>query len=343
MFKTILLILAMAAPLKLHKAPEPEMRVLESEQRDGYVCQKVEYSTSKTERVSSYLLIPDGVSPRDKRPALVLLHDHGARFDIAKEKLVKPLRSAPENIQRSSQQWIDDNFDGVYFGDRLAQMGYVVIVPEQLYFGDRSTALCQKWSRMQFCGEEGGDIATIKNEIYEGQRIVYDSLSRKGVIWAEQTLGEDAQAARVLKSLPYVDPGRIGCFGWSLGAHRSWLLAAFCKDIKTGVALCWMTLKETCSNPFHASDFSMYIPAFRDKYEFYDIARWLAPKPYLFLAGSQDKLFPTWAVDKCYEQMQQTYKSKRAAGVLKTEYFEGPHHCGLDVQKRIIDYFEEEL
>ena len=317
----------------------PEMTVLETEMRDGYSCSLVEYNVSAEERVRSYLLVPDGASEDRPCPGLVLLHDHGARFDIGKEKLVRPLPSAPENIRLSSAQWIKDNFDGAYFADSLAARGYAVIVPDMLYWGSRSSVLCRRWSRMKFCGEPG-DIDSVKTLVYEGQRTVYDSLARKGVNWALQTLEEDAAAVRLLGSLGIVDKDRLGCFGWSMGAHRAWLLAAFCPEIRTGVALCWMTLKETCPPPYKASDYSMLIPELREKYDFPDIARLLAPKPFFFLNGSQDKLFPVWAVERSFRRMQEIYESAGAAGKLRTEFFDGPHHCGREVQMMITDYLD---
>jgi len=341
MVKFLMLLLA-AAPLHTGRNVPPRMTVLESEQREGYVCQLVEYNVSRGERVQSYLLIPDGAGPEDRRPGLVLLHDHGARFDIGKEKLVRPLPSAPEYIKKSSKQWVDDGFDGVWFADRLAREGYVVVVPDALYWGSRSTPLCQQWSRMKFAGE-AGDINAVKTAVYEGQRTVYDSLARKGVIWAEQTLHEDAAAARLLSSLPCVQKRRIGCFGWSMGAHRAWLLAAFCKQVRTGVALCWMTLMETQSQPYKASDYSMLIPQMREKYDFPDIARWLAPKPFFFLNGRQDKLFPVPAVETAFSRMQEIYREKGAGGRLRTEFFDGPHHCGLAEQQTILRYLDEQL
>lgn len=316
-------------------------KVLEEEQRDGYSCSLIEYRTPAGEMVQSYLLVPDGASPRDRRAGLVLLHDHGARFDIGKEKLVRPLPSAPENIRLSAAQWTE-NFDGVWFGDKLASLGYVVIVPEQLYWGSRSTELCQKWSRMEFCGEEG-DRKAVKNAVYEGQREVYDSLARKGVNWAMRTMEEDAAAAELLAGMDFVDAGRIGAFGWSMGAHRCWMLAAFCPVVRTGVALCWMTLKETQAQPYKASDYSMYVPEYRDRLDFPEIAGWLAPKPFFFYNGVQDKLFPKWSVDAAFARMQEIYADAGAEGMLTTEFFDGPHHCGLEVQDRIIDYFENTL
>ena len=342
MLRLLVLILLAAGPLQAGRSVRPAMRVLESEQRDGYTCQLVEYNVSKEERVQSYLLIPDGASRRHRRPALVLLHDHGARFDIGKEKLARPLPSAPDYIKASAQQWVEDGFDGVYFADKLAAAGYVVIVPDALYWGSRSTALCQQWSRMKF-GDERGNIDSVKTLVYEGQRACYDSLARQGVVWAEQTLHEDAAAARLLRRLPCVKKRRIGCFGWSMGAHRAWLLAAFCKQVRTGVALCWMTLMETQVQPYKASDYSMLIPKMRERYDFPDIARWLAPKPFFFLNGRQDKLFPVDAVQTAFDRMQAIYAEKHAGGRLRTEFFDGPHHCGLAEQQAILDFLGTRL
>lgn len=336
-------VLAVAcAPLHTGNGVKPEMTVIQSEERDGYVCQLVEYNVDKGERVRSFLLVPGGAGPKDRRPGLVLLHDHGARFDIGKEKLVKPMADAPEYIKASSLEWVGSGFDGVYFGDTLAKQGFVVIVPDMHYWGGRSTALCQQWSRVRFGGEEG-DLKTLKNDVYEGQRAVYDSLAAKGVIWAEKTMQEDAVAAAVLKGLDCVEKSKIGAFGWSMGAHRTWLLTAFCKDVKAGVALCWMTLKETCANPPSASDYSMMIPALRDKYDFPDIAQWLAPKPFFFLNGDEDKLFPVPQSQEAFDIMQDIYEDKGADGKLRTEFFHGPHHCGPAEQQKITEFFRKEF
>lgn len=101
MFLCLILLLA-ALPLNLWPSVEPRMTVLEEECREGYTCKLVEYNAVGQERVQSYLLVPDGACAEKPRPGLVLLHDHGARFDIGKEKLVRPLASAPQHIQASA-------------------------------------------------------------------------------------------------------------------------------------------------------------------------------------------------------------------------------------------------
>ncbi len=309
-----------------------------TERRDGYTCSLVSY-TAGGDRVQAYLLEPSGKGPH---PAVVLLHDHGARFDIGKEKLVRPLAGAPAHIKASSEQWIRDNFDGEALGERFAREGYVVIVPDMLYWGSRSTGACQRWSRAVYGSEPLGkeELRALKTEVYEGQRAVYDSLAAGGIVWALKTLDEDCAAASLLAGLPSVDPSRIGAFGWSMGAHRCWLLTARSADVGAGCALSWMTLKSLQKQPYPASEYSMLIPQLREKHDFPDIASFLRPKPFLFLSGTADKLFPAAAVDSCYRRMHELYGD---APGLTTEFFDGPHHCGTAVQDRILSWFRENL
>ncbi|MBQ6199385.1 MAG: dienelactone hydrolase family protein [Bacteroidales bacterium] len=308
------------APLKLWPEVDPRMSVTLVEQRDGYTCSLIEYNAVGEERLQAYLLVPDGASAQNPCPGLVLLHDHGARFDIGKEKLVRPVESAPEAVKSSALQWVDKNMDGVFFADRLASEGFVVIVPDVLYWGARNVP---------------------QKDVYEGQRAVYDSLLRRNVIWAEQTLNEDAAAARLISRMPYV--AKVGCAGWSMGAHRAWLLAAFCKEIESGAAVSWMTLKETQPSEYKASDYSMLIPDLREKYDFPDIARWICPKPFLFLSGTTDRLFPYESTSRAFQRMQDIYKESRHEGKLRTEFFEGGHHLGIPVQDTVSSFLSGTL
>ena len=59
------------------RSVKPHMKVVQSEQREGYECRYVEFDVEKGERISAYLLVPDGASRRSRKPAVVMLHDHG--------------------------------------------------------------------------------------------------------------------------------------------------------------------------------------------------------------------------------------------------------------------------
>ncbi len=364
------------------KSVKPRMKVLDKEKREGYECRLVEFYIEKGERAKAYLLVPDKASWLEKRPAVLMLHDHGARFDIGKEKLVRPIASpktvgGSDYVRASSRQWIDVNFDGVYLADSLAALGYVVLVSDALYWGDRSSADAQLWSRMNFDESYvfpqrdttvmSPDMVVVdrdaervrkrvikrqKTIVYEGQRDVYDSLYAGGVIWAEKTLREDVAAARLLARLPYVDKKNIGAFGFSMGAHRCWMLSAFCDEVKCGVALSWMTFLDGYDGN-NASDLSMRVQPMREQMDFGDIGRWLAPKPMLFLNGAADRLFPADKVQTAFEKLQRHYSDYNSSqGLpaveppfepLQTVFFGGGHHCGKDVQETIVDFFRINL
>ena len=69
MMKLLFLLLA-AGPLQVGRSVAPRMTVLETEQREGYVCQLVEYNVTRDERVRSYLLVPSGASRTSSSPSV---------------------------------------------------------------------------------------------------------------------------------------------------------------------------------------------------------------------------------------------------------------------------------
>lgn len=351
----------------------PRMKTLAKEQRDGYECRYIEFSTEQEERIKAYLLVPDKASWAEKCPAVVMLHDHGARFDIGKEKLVMPVATMlpdgeDDHIMKSSRQWIDKNFDGVFLADSLASLGYVVLVADALYWGERSPEDAQRWSELNYGDPASGEYAglsskerkalikELKNKVYDGQKVLYDSLHDSGVIWAEKMLRDDIASVRLLRRLPYVDKRNVGAFGFSMGAHRCWMLAAFCDEVKCGVALSWMTSLDR-EERMKPSDYSMAVMPMRENLDFGDIGIFLAPKPMLFLNGIEDHLFPKDKVDIAFRKLQKHYsvynethsgkpsaaRTEPAFEPLQTVFFSGGHHCGKDVQASIVRFLDENL
>lgn len=306
--------------------------VLAEEQRDGYSCQKIEYTLPESDPIRAYLLIPDAARQGEQCPAVLCLHEHAGLFYAGKEKLVRSMEGEDEDVRRSADKWVGEAYDGVYFGDRLASLGYVVIAPDMYYWGER-------------CPDRKKGLKEDKLKLVEGQKAVYDSLlaQPRSENWAEKTLGEDLYAAQLLASLNFVDKSRIGVFGFSMGAHRAWMLAAREPKVKTGVFLCWMMLKSYCVTPPKQAYYPIMIPELREKYDFPDVALALRSRPFLFINATRDEFFPCEAAGKAFAIMQDYYKEAGAQGRLATEFFEGPHNCPLPVQERIIDYLANNL
>ena len=314
---------------------------LASEERDGYSVHLVSIG-----EIPAYLLVPAGADAEHPGPAILMLHDHGARFDIGKEKLVHPLADSPDYIKKSAGQWVDKNFEGVFLGDSLCSLGYVVLVPDALYWGGRSCEEAQRWARLTFL--EGAEtdlqhrsdtIRALKDRVYEGQREVYaQCVESRGKEWAEVILEDDLAALDWLSALPFVDPDRIASFGFSMGAHRSWFLAANTDRLRCAVAQNWMT-SLAAADTTSASSLSMSVKRLRGRMDIPEIAAQASPTPMLLIAGERDHLFPRDTVARCFALMQGMYEKD----MLRTEFFDGEHECPKRVQAVVAAYLDEML
>ena len=192
-----------------------EAKVLYEEQRDGYKARKLEIRLSRYYTVPAYLLIPDGKGPF---PAVNVLHDHGAHLFIGKEKVIRPLACEDSVVINDAEAWVS-NYEGQYFGDYLARHGFVVFATDAPMWGER--------------GQKEGPRRD-KYDMIAGNMMMY------GIDLSAYMTYDDIRATDFLASLPEVDPQRIGCTGWSMGAYRTWMLSALSDRIKAGAAVCWM-------------------------------------------------------------------------------------------------------
>ncbi|TQE33691.1 hydrolase [Streptomyces ipomoeae] len=261
---------------------------------DGFTRELVTFSLTRYGRVRAALLTPHGDGPF---PAVLLLHDHGAKFDIGKEKLVRPWYD--DTRLASAQAWADRYFSGRFVGDELARRGYVVLVVDALGWGDR------------------GPVA------YDQQQALAGNLFNLGSSLAGLMAREDVRAAGFLAGLDRVDRHRVAAVGFSMGAFRAWQTAALSDDIAAAASVCWMTgLKEVMvpgNNILRGqSSYYMLHPGLARYLDFPDVASIGAPKPMFFLHGGQDPLFPTEGVRVAYEKLRAVWRSCHAGERLHT-------------------------
>ena len=309
--------------------------------RDGYTVEYVEIYGNP-----AYLLIPDGVDAAHPAPAVLMLHELDDRFDIGKEKLVRPVKAASDNMLPSSREWVDKYYDGVYFADELCSRGYVVLVADAAYWGNRSSEDAQRWSSLTFLKDSEKELThredTIKalaDKVYEGQREIRSLFrTNMGSEWSDAMLDDDIMTLSWLVRMDIVDSSRIGCFGFSTGAYRAWLLAANTDLLACAVAQSGMT---TVASVDTDSPSASLLPVryLRSGMDFPDIAAQASPTPMLMLAGENDPFIPRDTVARCFGIMQEKYEKD----MLRTEFFDGEHVCSKDVQARIMAYLDEML
>ncbi|WP_328497134.1 dienelactone hydrolase family protein [Streptomyces sp. NBC_00414] len=261
---------------------------------DGYTRESVTLSLTRYERVRGSLLTPHGTGPF---PAVLLLHDHGAKFDIGKEKLVRPWDD--DTRLASAQAWADRYFSGRFVGDELARRGYVVLALDALGWGDRGPVT------------------------YEQQQALASNFLNLGSSLAGLMAREDVRAAGFLAGLDRVDRRRVAAVGFSMGAFRAWQTAGLSDHIAAAASVCWMTgLKEVMvpgNNILRGqSSYYMLHPGLARHLDFPDVASIAAPRPMLFFHGGQDSLFPAEGVRVAYEKLRAVWRARHAEEHLHT-------------------------
>ncbi len=294
--------------------------VIAEEDRGSYVARKVVLNISADSRVLGYLLVPKGEGPF---PGALLLHDHGAKFDIGKEKVVRPFGESAERMV-SSRKWIERSYGGRYIGDELARRGYLCFVTDALNWGDR--------------GGAG----------YDGQAQLNTNLMHMGMSLAGIIAHEDLRASGFLADQPAVDRSRIVAVGLSMGSFRTWQVAALSDHITAGMAICWMTtvaaqMAPGINSTKSVSAATMIHPGLFWHLDYPDIASIACPKPMLFYNGLQDGLFAIPSVNAAYGKMRAVWRSQGAEDRLETRLWDVPHQFNRAMQEEAFAWLDRQF
>jgi dienelactone hydrolase len=305
-------------------APPPDApfapQIVAEQDRGSYVARKVVFNLTGDSRVLALMLVPKSPRPH---PAVLLLHDHGAKFDIGKEKVIKPWGEPPEKIE-SAQKWVAECYGGRFLGDELARRGYVCLAIDLLNWADRG----------------GGG--------YENQQAIAANFLQMGASWAGLIAYEDLRAAEFLATRPEVDAKRIAAMGLSLGGFRTWQVAALSDHIAAGVSVCWMSTRKGLMVPKQnqtvgQSAFSMTHPGLAAYLDYPDVASVACPKPMMFLCGNRDHLFPVASIEEAFAKMRKVWASRQSATALDSRLYDAPHEFNLTMQQDAFEWLDRWL
>lgn len=314
--------LAAVRPLVLPYEPaaafEPE--VIDEIDRGDHIARRVAFNVTDDSRVAAILLVPKS---EGQHPAALMLHDHGARFDIGKEKWIAPWYD--EARLASANEWAEKYFSGRFPGEELVRRGYVVLATDALGWGDR----------------EGNG--------YEAQQALASNFANLGSSLAGLMALEDVRAAEFLSSLPETDPDRIAAVGFSMGAFRAWQVAALSEHVDAAIANCWMGTYKGLMVPGNnqlrgQSAWYMSHPGLPNLLDYPDVASLAAPKPMLVYGGSEDPLFPAASVSEAFSRMASVWEAHGATDALETRVWDGKGHTfTADMQDAAFDWLDSQL
>jgi len=305
-------------------APPPAVNfapvVLAEEDRGTHIARKVVLNLTGDSRVLVLMTLPKGTGPF---PAVLLLHDHGARFDIGKEKMIEPFAGDPKHA--SAREWADQGYGGRFVGDELARRGYVCLATDALNWGDRG----------------GGG--------YEGQQAIASNLFNLGSSFAGLIAWEDLRAAEFLATRPEVDPRRVAALGWSMGGFRATQVAALSDHIAAAISICWMATLDGLTQPGNnltrgQSAYTMTHPGLARWLDYPDRAAIACPKPMLFFAGGQDELFPVVSVEAAYAKMRAVWAAQGAGDHFTAKIWPDlPHIFNVAMQDEAFAWLQRQM
>ena len=294
--------------------------VISEQDRGSYFARKIVLNITGDSRVLAFILVPKSKGPH---PGVLLLHDHGGKFDIGKEKVVEPWDEPAEKIA-SARDWVKECYGGRFFGDELAKRGYVCFVTDMLNWSDR----------------EGGG--------HETQQALASNLFNLGMSFAGLIAHEDLRAAEFLSEQQEVDPKRIAAMGLSVGGFRTWQVAALSDHIAAGVSVCWMSTFKGLMVPGNNhslgnSAYTMVHPGLSHYLDYPDIASIACPKPMMFCCGSKDDLFPLESINEAFRKMRMVWESQDAGDKLVTRLYDSPHEYNLLMQSDAFEWLDKVL
>ncbi len=329
----------------LSYSPPPvplDMKVVSTTQREGYEVRTISFAGSPYYRIPAFLLVP--LRGRRPYPAVVALHDHGGYYVQGKEKLVQV-----ENEHPALTKFKQELYAGRSYADELAKRGFVVLVIDAFYWGER---------RLQYSNPPPALREALGN--YKPQQVEYvnamnnwlsllrhdmiSSLSLVGVTWLGIMNYDDCRSVDLLVSLPEVDPNRIGTVGFSIGGMRATYLAGMDSRVRAAIIGGSMTtfpalLDITRSTVAGLPD----APGLHASLDNPDVATLAAPECAIFVQDCWQELDHRAGMEQAAEKIMRVYQDLGHPERFRMRSYDVPHQFNVQMQEEAFEWLEKWL
>lgn len=319
-----------------------DMKVHSVVKRDGYEIRVISFAGSPYYRIPAYLLVPQGRGPF---PGVVALHDHGGWFYHGKEKLV-----SLDNEHAAVKEFRGRSYGGRPYAEALAKRGFVVIVADAFYWGERRLKYKQMPDDLkeQIAGLDTTTseyVRAVNRYLVDRTTDLHIRMAFGGMNWGGIVNYDDRRAVDLLQSLPEVDKNNIGCLGLSGGGFRSTYLTGMEPRIRASVITGWMTSLPTTTNIPYPVHRDMFIPFGVNAYlDHPDVASLAAPDCAIFVQNcGQDRLFTRPGMDAAAKKIGDVYRALNRADRFRDQYYDVPHQFNVQMQEDAFDWLERWL
>ena len=323
-------------PAACDPAPEVVARV----DAGSYFRERVLISTTQNIRIPVYILVPKNNA--GNAPGLVALHDHGGFYFWGKEKVVSVPPEHPELAQFKRAAYA-----GRSIADELCKLGYVVIAPDMLHWGERAMYLQEDPDRIRSRTMEvtHEDITEFNARSWAHEELVSRTALTCGATWSGMIAWDDMRVTDYLLSRPEVDSERVGCLGLSVGSVRTIFLGAMHPKVRASVAVCWMAEYQPMvrNNVRNGIGFTKLAPGLYGKLDWPDLAGLHWPGALMTINGLQDRLYPLEAARGAVNKIEAIFSKMNAKDNYQGVFFDGPHEFNLRMQEKAFAWLNQQL
>ena len=188
------------------------------------------------------------------------------------------------------------------YGARLAQEGFVVYAPQNPYIGEDRFRQIQRKAH------------PLKLSLYSF------------------IVGQHQQTLAWLKSLPFVDPDRIGFYGLSYGGKTAMRIPPLLDDYTLSICSAdfneWVWKNTSTTDRYSylfTREYDMLEFNFANVVNYAELATLMAPRPFMVERGHSDGVAPDEWVAYEFAKVRRFYNQIGLGDRVEIEFFDGPH------------------
>jgi dienelactone hydrolase len=292
--------------LLIGKLPRPKKityRKVHSFSDDNLTYEKIEF-LSEGEPIHAYIVRPKN-KPKHRLPVVYCHHQHNNQYYLGKREVI-----GRGGDSRQAYACV------------LARKGYLTFAPDAKCFEERMIS----------------GVREEKGEVFEFTRLLCQG---KSLQW--QFLVDIKNGISCISTIPDADSSRIGFMGHSLGGQEALFAAAVDPRIKVAVSSCGFSSYKAIFRHRIPHNLGLFVPSFSSKHDFDFLFRFIAPRPFLVLAGKQDAEFPYEGVLDVFKKASKIYGKKRSSENIKLLSFDVGHELSRDMLLEAARWFDSWL
>ena len=319
------------------------------ERRDGFRIERMAISATAQHSIPAWLLIPD--KQRAGKPGLIAIHDHSGRYVWGREKIL----STP-----GEPAFLAEFRDGVYgrpYAEELARRGFVVLIVDSFYFGERrlrvedmDPANAPPVFRARLTALASLDRTTLAWSravdalCSEFEHLTAKTIFTSGATWPGILAWDDRRSVDYLCSRPEVNPELIGCLGLSIGGLRTAYLIGADPRIKASCVMGWMTqFHGQLRNYLRNHTWMVYVPGLTGVMDLPDVAGLHAPGALLVQQCRRDALFPVDAMQGAITHLERIYAKAGIKERFRGSFHDVPHSFLPAMQAEAFEWLQRWL